>query len=141
MLKENIPLGIKLIWFTQVMSLAGLLVAAFNKPVPLIVGPWQVPMLITNFYLALMIVLHAAVVMDLLKLKQTAWNLLLLIESLSIVMISINFFITPEILAKINEGASFQVSLQTYRYALIPAIMIQLIIVTYILKKRPLFTE
>lgn len=139
--ESSLPLGIKLIWINQALSLSAIILAALEKSSPIAVGPWVMPHLISNIYLATMIVSHAAIVWDLLKLKRTAFNLLIFVESLSLCVLFANLFITKEILDKFNTNAHIAFTMDMYRLIIVPAILLQLLILLYIYKKRRLFVN
>lgn len=136
---NNAPLGVKLIWINQALGVSGLLLAAFDKPRAIIVGPWILPIVLSNIYLGVMLVSQGFIVFDLLKFKRSAWQLLIFVELVGLLYLAANVFISPAMLDHLNKTTALNISLNIYRLALLPAIILQLIILIYIFNKRHLF--
>lgn len=136
---SSLPLGIKLIWLNQVFAFSGLLIAAFGKQSPIILGPWLISGILANAYMALMLVSQGFIIKDFLLLKRSALMLVLMVELLSLAVLFVNLFITQETLDFINKSAKLTISMSMYRFALMPSIIIQFVVLFYLYKKQEMF--
>ncbi len=140
--KNALPLGLKIIWFMQIFGLVFSSVAAFSKPMPVIVGSWVMPSILSNLYIATILVSQGYIAFGLPLLKIQAWNLLVFIQSLGILLMFANLFITPELLAKfVNNTQGQSISINFYRSVLLAAMLFQAGLLFYVIKKRSLFTN